>query len=242
MSKEFIETVLWQAFEELHNQEPPTVRYDKKRKTISLKYGFNHNTIPAKVIAPREVWLEFWHQLDFDKVQFETIEPYFSRAPKKTIEALKSYAEQKPDDFSWDVFRCIESANAHNPLYRPARKPRGGSPYGLSWTEMNKVKAAAAHLYVYLDHIRKQPEDQWPPFLTRLLKVHGISPFTLKKDLSETVRIIIVGHYNIDFPQDRFYKTFIQESPISLEGLRTSTRTTSEDNPFISAIFSRFKK
>jgi hypothetical protein len=78
LSKEFIEMILWQVFEVLQNQKPPTVRYDKKRKTISLKYGFNHNTIPAKVIAPREVWLEFWNHLDLDQIQFETIEPYFS--------------------------------------------------------------------------------------------------------------------------------------------------------------------
>jgi hypothetical protein len=241
LSEEIVGSALWKAYEKLLSQKPPIVIYDKKRKTISVKYGFNNNAISAKIIAAREMWLELWNDLDFDQVHFNTIVPYLSRPSKKTIETLMSYAKEKPDDFSWDIFKCIEAANAHNPLYRPARKSRGGSPYGLNWSEMNKVKAAAAHLYVYLDHIRKQPEDQWPPFLGRLLKSHGISICTLEKDHSEAVRIIIAGHYNIDLFQDRFYKTFIQESPASLEQIRGLKRTTSEDNPFISPIFAKFK-
>ena len=242
MSEEFVESALWQAYEKLLYQKPPIVIYDKKRKTISVKYGFNDNAIPAKIIAAREMWLKLWNDLDFDQVHFDTIEPYLSRPSKKTIETLRSYAREKPDYFSWDIYKCIEAANAHNPLYRPARKPRGGSPYGLSWSGMNKVKATAAHLYIYLDHIRKHPKNQWPPFLGRLLEAHEISPITLEADLPEVVRVIISGHYKIDFSQDRFYKTFIQESPISLNRLRSLNLTTSENNPFISPILVKFKK
>ena len=96
--------------------------------------------------------------------------------PQSTItDFVFQYAENWPDAFTGDLSTCVECANSENPLYKPARKPRGGSPYGFGWRKMNKIRTTARHLYIFLKHNRKKLPNEQSINISELYRAYGLS-------------------------------------------------------------------
>jgi len=174
MTKEYIDNLLELITEDLseHEENPPKVRYNKNKKSISVVYNFNHGFIPkVKLIADRDIWLKWWH--NFDKITFDNVKKYLSRPSKSLLNNLQEYAGNYPQDFLGDMFRCIDYALMEHPKHPPAAKPRKSSEYGLTWTEKNEVSSLSIRLLVYLEEISKQPQHKWPLHINRLRKTRS---------------------------------------------------------------------
>lgn len=224
MTKEYIDTLLSQLKKKLANHSPPHVRYDKNDKRISVTYDFNHGFIQkVKIIAPREKWLEFLDQLE--QLKFNDIESYFSKhLSKKTQSELKTYFDKWPDDFLNDVLTCIKYANAHNPLYPPATKARGGSPHRLTWHEINKIKAAAREIYIYLEHNRDKLDRFNDPESQTMGAIDNLFPgFDIGK---------------IDDPKT-FYNKYISHRPLKI--LKNSERIKKGNTPILKTFLKHLK-
>lgn len=178
--------------------KPSKVKRNKNYKTISASNSFDLNQIPITIIASYKVWINLENRFlkNDNFITFKRIESYIYRASKKTKDALKEYCKQKPKDFAWYFYYYyIFPSNAKNPLFKPARKSRGGSPYTISREDMWKIKTASRHLYVFLSHWLKQPKNKYPPELCDYLKRHGITP----TDAITITLEIIQNHFNSIF-------------------------------------------
>lgn len=241
MTTEYIDLLLNKIRQAQANHSPPKVRYDKNDKRIAVTYDFSY--IPkVKIIASGEQWLKFFYESDL--ITFETLRPYLSRPPKKVLHDLKQYAEKCPYDFSEDIFVCINYANSRNPIYPPNTKARGGSAYGLTWHEMNEIKATARQLYVYLRHNYK------PADLEQLLKEkYGVSDkdiksFYFNKAAAVTMLTIEkVFDFKIDSRKNDiadlttiFYRRFIATPGMSLRRISKSKRIMAGDSPFLKKV------
>jgi hypothetical protein len=222
---------------ERHKKKKPIIRYDKKKKHISVTYGFNCGFIPnVKIIADRDLWLKWFY--DFEQVTFDNIKPYLSRPSKKTLEALKQYVKEDPQGFTGEMLDCIQFALTENPLYPPATKTRK-SEYGLPWPDKNEIINTAIRLHDYLYEIRNQKTIDWPDYLKKFLKDYGIEKYHLP-DIKNVVREIMLIHYGPDF-KDRFWQTFIIEGPISLKQVRKiSPNPNPENDDFLKKLFENY--
>jgi hypothetical protein len=238
------------AFLKEHPSKVPHIISDPKGTTISIKYNFGHfDDLKIKLKAERDDWLNLWADHDFEHVQFKEIEPYLSRrVPKETKEILKKYSEDYPDHFSADVFDCIQWIINEIPSYRPP-KPRKPSVYGLDKKEKWEISSTAVRLYLYLLDIGRLTKESWPPFLKKFVDTYKIPVsnngllLNLKDhiNLKDDIRDIMVKYYGIDFG-DRFWKTFVTESPISLTRIKHSKRRINPENdPFLEELFKEFQ-
>jgi hypothetical protein len=158
------------------NPEPSKVSRNKNNKTISVSQNFDvGRRIPIKIIASEKVWIKLEKKCfenDFD-IEFEDIRPYL-KASAKNIVKLERYSKEFPEDFIEHFYHYyIEPSKDKNTLV--TKKPRGGSPYGLARSKMWEIKIIARHIYILLHHWLKQPQGQWPSWLTEFLKRHDIS-------------------------------------------------------------------
>jgi hypothetical protein len=223
-------------------KDPPKVTPNPKEKTISVTFDFGAlgHIKRVKIIARRKTWLN-WHWIE--DISFEDIECYLSkRTLNKIKDALKDLYQQSPEIFNADFFNCVLYANAEeNPDFKLRVKPRKPSPYDLSWTEKNEISATAIHLYVYFKSICRLPENKWPLYIDKFLTEYKIDKHFFKKglDLEGIIENVISQYYGIDF-SERFWQTFVTESPISIERVQRLKRINPEQNPFLLPIFKEF--
>jgi hypothetical protein len=118
MTEDHFKTILSQSkenFTQINN--PPTVIYNPRKKTVSVKYDFALGLIKKiKIIASCNEWLNFRHQAKADMLSFETIEPYLYRPAKDKKKGLKQYSRNYPGSFRADVLDCIKWSHTQNPL------------------------------------------------------------------------------------------------------------------------------
>jgi hypothetical protein len=221
----------------------PNARHYPKSKQITVTYYFRPtDKIKAKLILHRDEWFNLWDELDFTNVAYKSVESFFSdKTSQKNRDALKEYASQYPDHFSDDFFKCVYLANFENPEFRPP-KPRKPSRYELDKAEKWKISNTAIRLYIYLRNIIKQPERSWPRYVKQFLKVYNIPKANLNDDLilKQDIREVIIDYYGIEFGE-RFWQTFVTESPISLRRLKNSPRViTPESDQYLAELFKEF--
>jgi len=216
----------------------PDLRYNPKDKHIRVTHDFEQGYIPGiKIKAPRELWLEWY--CNFDQIKFDTIKPYLSRIPKKTLKALTEYAEQDPQGFMGGMFYCVQVALEENPLYSPRVKARKPSEYDLKWHDINKISNTSIRLHDYLHKIKNYKEFDRPDYLKKFLNVYGISALDLL-DVKDAVRKVMSKYYGVDF-KERFWQTFVTDRPISLRQIRKLAPDPSPENDeFLKELFKEF--
>ena len=207
-------------------RKKPDVFYDPKGKIRVTYYFGPMDDVEVKIIARKEEWLNMLSELNFDLVPFGTIEPYLSRPRQEAKNILKKYAEEYPDDFSAEIFECVQLANSKNPLYRPG-KPRK-SVYGLSKTERWEIANTAIRLYIYLRRIGKQPEYSWPPYLEKFFDTYDVTQSDLDNGLQlmQDIKDVMEEFYGVEFGE-RFWQTFVTEGPISLSKVKNLSALSS---------------
>jgi hypothetical protein len=208
-------------------------RYDSRTepKRISVDYWFGPwREFKAKLIASSEEWFELYKTIKPENVTFETIRPLLSNPSKQLLKDLEIYANQYPEAFAFEVYHCIGWVNAENPINPYARKPRGPLPY--SWLTRRQrlfISRAAIKLYILLLDYKNAPE----PVRKVLSKKYLLPPFfdyygvplevlnhsrTLRETVHELIekRLRCWGKFG-----DRFFTTFVYESEISLDHIRS---------------------
>ncbi len=245
MTESYIDSLLEQLKGDLIQHTPPSARYDKKFKTITVLYDFCHGFIEkVKIIAPREQWLK-WE--NFDQISFKEVGPFLTqRTSKDNRQALKEYADRYPKDFIGDMIACMQCANFENPLYYPARKPRGGSRYRhfddrySDWKEMWEIRNTARHLYIFLKYQLGQPRNMRSPIFQQCLQRYDIPQSLHNYPTGITMEIINQAYPNLEIDEiddpRTFYNKYIAYLPISR--LKRSNRIKSGDSPFINKILS----
>jgi hypothetical protein len=217
-----------------------SVRYDKNCKTIRVKYDFNQGKIKnVKMITSGENWLNIFKDFTPDQVSFETVKELLSRPSVKLRKDLKSYADQFHDDFVYEFLICIQAANAHNPKFPPAVKPRGGSPYPLNYENMWEIKNTAKQLYAYLLNLKKQPE-KYAEKLSWLKKKYDLAEKDFKNLSKATMKIIQkeFGIYLAVESHQNFYRKYINTPDKSFQRIKKDRRIQAGDTPYIKKIFS----
>ena len=243
MTTDLIDLVINQIKEQVSSPPVPVVRYDKNSKKITVRYDFNDGRIKdVKLIAPREQWLAFF-DFDTEQITFETIACHLSRPSKKLVQELQEYASNNLDGFIGDVLFCINQADQKNPLYYPARKPRGGSPYDVG--NINEIRATARHLYVYLRHNLKKKNADSNPKLEKLFKHYGIDAHE-DMDVKELTYIIINKTFKWEmdscadyvYPYEMFYRKYISLPGQTLKRILKLKRIQSGNSHLLEKIFS----
>jgi len=232
-------------FDESGQRIPPKAKYFNNRdnKPITVTFDFQTGYIPkVKVIASRKRWLAF---LDIQEPTFETIQPYLSkRTPRKTVTELQRYAAEDPNGFAEEFCWCVMSANSVNPLYQPARKQRGGSPYARSWLQMWKIRYAARDLYLWLEyHIKFDDEP-----IENLLRAYDLEqPDVYRPD--ELTKAIIERHFDFEMQHQlgtsdedidtvgSFFRRYVRFQPLST--FKYHPRIISGDTPHLKGILRR---
>lgn len=242
----------------LTTHKAPVSRYDKNHKTITVSYDFNYGDIPKiKLIASRERWLGLAGRLD-KKIGYKTIAQILSaRTRKGTRRVLAQYVREQPDEFYQDMLVCIGEANSVNPVFWNAKKeklqhkkPRGGSPYGLSRSEMHRIRSTSRHLYVYIESLIKASRRH-PPARLKWLFDHYAVPDDenkIRENAIEATRFIIGKVFNIKLDiltkegiETDFYRNFINISGRpALKSLLKSEKIKSGQGFLLSKILSRF--
>ena len=225
-----------------HKENPPVIKYDKKTKRISVKYGFDYGFIPnVKIIAESKKWLQWFYNFE-QQVTFDKIKSCLSRPPKKTLKALEQYVKDDPQGFTGEMLDCIQFALTQNPLYSPAVKTRRPSEYELTWAIRNEIANTAIRLYDYLYKISKQKEIDRPAYLKKFLNYYKIKKYNLKGllHIQDIVRIVMSDYYGSDF-KERFWQTFVIEGPISIKQVRKlSPNPDPENDNFLKELFKDF--
>lgn len=187
--------------------KPSKVTRNKNLKTISVKNSFDCNQIPIKIIASYQIWKRLEQKfLENDGlIDLGIIRP-FIKAPRKNIQALERYCNESPEEFSWHFYYYyIEYSKVVNPLV--VTKERGGSPYGLSWREMLKIRMTTRHLYVCLNYWLRKPQKEHPPEITKLLKAYTLENTT---PLTATMEIMIQHYPHLNkIESTTFYDEYI---------------------------------
>jgi len=236
----------WEEFKEKLEEklkEPlpsPRVHYNSHTKKISVRYDFRFGTIPkVKIIGPREQWFEIYHGIN--QQTFDSIQDLIHSKRKK--EELKQYAEENLERFRDDLLIYAAAAHRINPIqyFRNGKYylygRRKSSHYEFSRREKYEVARMAVRLYVYLRYnLSKKSPKQWPSYVGKFLDKYEISDARnhLKKDiaLKYYVKDAMSKYFGID-SNERFWQTFIVESPIKLKRVRELKRINPEEDPFL---------
>ena len=245
MTTDPIDLAINKVRESLSSPPLSIVRYDKNSQKITVKYDFNDGRIQnVKLIATREQWL-LLSDFDPEQIIFGTIACFLSRPSKKLVRELQEYASNNLYWFVGDVLFCINQANQKNPLYYPARSPRGGSPYFKSIYDMNQLRQTARHLYIYLRYNLNKKNDVSNPKLDRLLKAHGIDKHK-DMDVREITLIIIQkafnwkldSHADYVYPYEMFYRKYISLPGQTLKRISNLKSIQSGNSHLLKKIFS----
>jgi hypothetical protein len=118
MPEDYFNLILSQSksnFKQINN--PPTVVYNPRKKTVSVKYDFALGLIKkVKLIAPCSVWQNLWCRRETGHVSYETLSPCLYRPSKEKKRALRLYAMNYPGSFLADVLDCVKWSQIKNPL------------------------------------------------------------------------------------------------------------------------------
>jgi hypothetical protein len=252
ITKECVQLAIERIKDSFNDQPSPKVRYDNHTKKISVIHDFCFGKIPKiKMIASREQWFELYY--DIYQHTFDSIQGFLYRPTKQKREDLKEYAEGDLERFRDDLLIYVAAAHMINPIqyFRKGKYflngKRKSSHYDLSQREKYEVANMATRLYEYLRNIRKISSKQWPFYFKRFLKQYEISPDGLKKNtpnvaLQEEAGSVLIKYYGLD-PSDRFWQTFVTESPILLRRihkLNRAGRINPEEDPFLKELFKEF--
>jgi hypothetical protein len=228
---------------------PVTAKYHRHRKVITVDCGFDRGQIQTKLIGTPDVWLVLWRTVDEDAVSFEILQPLLGRKPGKASRGrLQRYASTEPNRFAQDFFECLYRANLTNPLATFEKMKRHAVKQKidleLTLAERDQVSATAAHLYVFLKHMGAIEEEDLPNYYQKFAVDYHVNIENLQnyKTLREEVRRILSDWIGVEFSQ-RFWKTFIEETPISIDTLSQLkvVRDVSR-NPFLFQIFRPYLK
>lgn len=245
ITKECVRLAIERIKDSFNDQPSPKVRYDNHTKKISVIHDFCFGTIPkVKIITSREDWFDIYHNIY--QQTFSSIQD--SIHPKGKKEELKQYAEENLERFRDDLLIYATAAHSINPVQysRNGRysvyKKRKSSHYDLSLREKNEVSNMAVRLYVYLYYdIGKKSPKQWPSYVKRFLDAYGIPKSDLHRNvaLQGAVKGVMVKYFGLPFG-DRFWQTFVVESPIGLERVCKLKRINPEEDPFLKELFKEF--
>jgi hypothetical protein len=123
MAEDYFRKILSQSkdnFKQINN--PPTVIYNPKKKTVSVKYDFALGLIEkVKIIAPCNLWLDISGQNDKETICYEMIEPYLYRASRTKRSGLRQYSKNYPGSFLADILDCVKWSHTKNPLTSKGR-------------------------------------------------------------------------------------------------------------------------
>ena len=208
---------------EQYLSRPSVVTRNKNYKTISVSHAFDWGRIPIKIIAPEGAWVELEQKLSENEfyIEFEAIRPYI-KAPAKYIANLEKYSRELPEDFvDHFYYYYIEPSKDKNPLV--SRRPRGRLPHKRTTSDMWKIKTAARHIYVFLDHWLRKPRASHPPELKNYLRVNKNIEIAWYKDVNlfsvaMATMQIIESHFNFDINKFDDPKTFYDKY-IACQGL-----------------------
>jgi hypothetical protein len=118
MPEDYFNLILSQSksnFKQINN--PPTVVYNPRKKTVSVKYDFALGLIKkVKIIAPCRVWRDLWCRREKANISYETLKPCLYRPSKEKKRALRLYSRNYPGSFLADVLDCVKWSQTKNPL------------------------------------------------------------------------------------------------------------------------------
>jgi hypothetical protein len=233
---DYLDVLLNEIKSDIGNKQNKKLVYNPKTKHISVTYDFASGWITnIKLKTDCKTWLEYFYRLDFDNVCFQDIECLLSRTPKQKIQLLQQYSIDDPCGFSTDVLKVFMVMLDENRAYKPRKKERG-SWYGLNRGEKAEIQAQAANLYVFLgrmSHLRK-----WPTYFEQVCEKCGIERYEIKADRPNAVRKIMSTCTGLKF-SERFFQTFVSESPLKLSVVRKSPNKFPNTNPFLKSIFNK---
>lgn len=216
------------------SRQDPGVKRNRNNGKIVILSDFNCGKIEnVKLIATPDAWQALQARA---QITFDTLSSHI-RLFQKNISALSAYAEQWPDDFAADVWRCAQAAAgcARNVI------PRGGSPYELNRSEMWQVKTAARQVYVHLRLLKFNKPRGWRDKIEHLKTQYGVTG----NDLRPLVMAII--QHELGFTMDtsrtctepdpcQFHRKYIH-APSVINWMKNSTRIKTGDTPFLKRIF-----
>lgn len=135
----------WQSL--LHDV-PFTVTRNKNRKSVTVTIKSNP---PIKIIATYQQWADLYNKFCYseDSFSFSDVEPYVKSATSKSL-LKKLYEDDRHTFLNLIYHYAIEPALSLNPLYKPARKERGGNPLRLTRLQMEEIRRLARWIYAYL--------------------------------------------------------------------------------------------
>jgi hypothetical protein len=118
MPEDYFNLILSQSksnFKQINN--PPAVVYNRRKKTVSVKYDFALGLIKkVKIIAPCSVWQDLWSRRETGLISYETLKPSLYRPSKEKKRALRLYSRNYPGSFLADVLDCVKWSQTKNPL------------------------------------------------------------------------------------------------------------------------------
>lgn len=118
MPEDYFNLILSQSksnFKQINN--PPTVVYNYRKKTVSVKYDFALGLIKkVKIIAPCSVWRDLWGRRETGHISYEILKPCLYRPSKEKKRALRLYSRNYPGSFLADVLDCVKWSQTKNPL------------------------------------------------------------------------------------------------------------------------------
>jgi hypothetical protein len=127
------------------------------RQSVSLHpvyYDFRIG--PFRLKGNGKAWRKLEEEAGTSDISFKRFRPFLSRPRRDLLEKLQAYAETDPQWFTVEVHRAACAAVA---LCRT--RPRGGSPYPYSPTEMDEIRALSKHLYIFIQYWIRRPRSEW---------------------------------------------------------------------------------
>lgn len=215
------------------NAKGPQVSRNRNNGKIKVIADFDFGNIPAVTLIASP---EAWEALATETVTFEN----FSRTIRlfrKDTGALKTYAEQWPNDFDADVWRCVRAAMADASRV----KPRGGSLYDASlWP----IQTAAQQFYVYLRLLKIHKPRGWRDRLDDLSEhyrvnrndLRGLVMAAIEKEIGFKM---LTGRKDLHPDPDNFYAKYIYRRRSTLAWMHQSARIRAGDTPFLKWILSK---
>jgi hypothetical protein len=235
------------------------VHYAPQTKRISVDIVFGNDVggegIIAKFTASREAWLEIWDKTEYDRTLFDNltfsdIKPFLrlsgkGHLKKESVQALADLAEKSPDLFRQQFLNCVQQAHSQNPLFGPAKKARGGSPYALDWAARNKVSTLSLKLDHVLRVMRKANRSEWPDYFRKFYKTYFEKtvpeiPFKLI-EFPLVIMQALSEHFNLTFGENSF-ETYVKKRGLTLKQLETRQCLIPQADPDLSAFFAKFIK
>jgi hypothetical protein len=235
------------------DQEPPTKtpHYDPKTKRISVETTIGVESF--KFIASREAWLEAWETDGFlENLSLADVKPFLGRNKKELVQALADLAENHQAIFAQGFLNCVLAANSVNPLYGPATKARGGSPYGFDWKTRNKVSSLALKLNHVLRVMRRASIKDRPAYFRNFHKKYFLQNGTFTKFQAIYFPAIIAealsDHFGMEF-SEYSYETFVKDRRRGSAGPHLTLRRLEKRqclipaaDPELSEFFAKFQK